>query len=190
MNDILVDLQNRVQELEKKVRVFGKVNIILMLLATALGLGAWHSAAPQSAAVRARSLIIEDEAGRDRIVLGAPVPDPREGKRISASYGMVINDAEGIERFGVGLQASGRMVMGFDAPPGTGDPRNRERINLVADENGGAYIRFVNRKTYVPGRLILDKDDQFYLEFLDFPKGKTISRRISFKGDEKLEQKH
>lgn len=66
---------------------------------------------------------------------------------------------------------------------------NRERINIVADETGGAYIRFVNGKTFVPGRLILDKDDQFYLEFLDFPAGKTISRRVSFKGDEKLEQK-
>jgi len=51
------------------------------------------------------------------------------------------------------------------------------------------FIRFVNRKTYVPGRLILDKDDQFYLEFLNFPEGKTVSRRISFKGDEKLERK-
>ena len=80
------------------------------------------------------------------------------------------------------------MVMGFDAPLGTGDPRNRERINIVADAAGGAYIRFLNRKTFVPGRLILDGKDQFYLEFLDFSEGKTVSRRISFKGEEKVEQ--
>ena len=78
--------------------------------------------------------------------------------------------------------------MGFDAPPGTGDPRNRERIDIVADAAGRAYIRFLNRKTFVPGRLVLDDQDQFYLEFLDFQDGKTVSRRIGFKGEEKVEQ--
>lgn len=32
---------------------------------------------------------------------------------------------------------SDRMVMGLDAPPGKGDDRNRERITIVADEDGG-----------------------------------------------------
>jgi hypothetical protein len=46
----------------------------------------------------------------------------------------------------------------------------------------------MNHKTFVPRRLILDDKDQFYLEFLDFPDGKTISRRISFRGEEKVER--
>jgi hypothetical protein len=142
------------------------------------------SGAQDSKALRVRSLVIEDEAGNDRIVLGAPVPDPREGRRNSPSTGMVINDEKGVERFAVGLQANGRVVMGFDAPPGTGDPRNRERITLVADATGGAYLRFLNRKTHVPGRLVLDDNDQFYLEFLDFAGAKVTTRRIGFKGEE------
>jgi hypothetical protein len=189
MVDTSEDLHERIRRLERRVRIGRSIIAILTFVVIALGLGAWTSVTQQPAVVRARALVIEDEAGRDRIVLGAPVPDPKEGKRISPSVGLVINDAEGLERFGVGLQTNGRLVMGFDAPPGTGDPRNRERINIVADATGGAYIRFLNRKTFVPGRLILDDNDQFYLEFLDFPEGRTISRRIRFNGDERIEQK-
>ena len=61
-------------------------------------------------------------------------------------------------------------------------------MNLVADASGGAYIRFLNRKTFVPGRLVVDAADQFYLEFLDFPEGKTVSRRIGFGGEQTSEQ--
>jgi len=35
----------------------------------------------------------------------------------------------------------------------------------------------------------MDENDQFYLEYLDFPEGKSISRRISFRGDEQIERK-
>jgi hypothetical protein len=39
---------------------------------------------------------------------------------------MIILDPEGFERFGVGLMDNGQMGMGFDAPRGKGDDRNRE----------------------------------------------------------------
>jgi hypothetical protein len=138
--------------------------------------------------VRARGLIIVDDQGRERIIVGAPVPNPKEGIRSNPSTGFVINDPAGYERFGLGLFNDNRVVMGFDAPPGTGDDRNRERINVVADATGGAYLRFLNRKTGVVGRLVLDAADQFYLEFLDLPEGKVVSRRIGFKGEQTLEQ--
>jgi hypothetical protein len=41
------------------------------------------------------------------------------------------------------------LVMGFNAPPGTGDDRNRERFTIVADEKGGAAIRLKDRRTFV-----------------------------------------
>lgn len=143
--------------------------------------------AQDARAIRARSLIIEDAAGRDRIVFGAPLADPQG--RVSPTTGMRINDPQGAERFFVGLFDNNRVVMGFDAPPGTGDPRNRERITLVADANGGAYIRFLNRKTSVPGRLILDEDDRLYLEFNDTVDGKFTTRRIGFGGEQIIQPK-
>lgn len=188
MRHTFEDLQRRVESLEHQIHRGRQRTIALVIGIAALWLSASISDAQETRVLRVRTLIVEDENGRDRVVLGAPVPDPKEGRRASPSVGLVINDPNGLERFGVGLQANGRMVMGFDAPPGTGDSRNRERINIVADANGGAYIRFLNRKTFVPGRLILDDKDQFYLEFLDFPEGKTVSRRISFNGEQIVEQ--
>jgi len=134
--------------------------------------------------MRARGLVIVDDQGHERIMIGAPVPSPKEGARRSASTGIVINDQSGYERFGLGLTDDGQMGMGFDAPRGTGDDRNRERINMVADAKGGSEIRFLNRKTFVAGRLGLDSADQFYVEFLEFPDGKALSRRMMLKGDQ------
>ena len=74
--------------------------------------------------------------------------------------------------------------MGFDAPLGTGDDRNRERINIVADEGGGAYIRFLDRETYVKGRLYLTDDNKILLEFLDFHPDEVVYKRIGFDDEE------
>ena len=177
----------RIDRLERRLRVLGIATTAFAIVAlSALTLPS-VTAQGQAQVLRARGLIIVDEQGRDRIVIGSPVPDPKEGKRLNPSTGMVINDVNGYERFGLGLTQDNRMLMGFDAPPGKGDGRNRERINIVADENGGAYLRFLNRRTSVVGRLIVDDSDQFYLEFLDFPDGKILSRRVGFKGEQTVE---
>jgi hypothetical protein len=181
------DIETRLATLERQQRLFS-----IALAVAVLGLAATASwsvvaQAQDEKTLRVRRLVIEDAAGLDRIVFGAPLMDPQG--RVSPSTGMVINDPKGAERFAVGLFDNGRVVMGFDAPPGTGDPRNRERITLVADAAGGAYIRFLNRKTGVPGRLVLDEDDQLYLEFVDSREGKTTIKRIGFAGERIVEAK-
>jgi hypothetical protein len=177
----------RLATLERRLRQ-GEIALLVAILAS-VGAALWSAAvqAQDGKAIRVRTLIVEDGSGRDRIVVGAPLSDPQG--RVSPSTGMRINDQQGVERFAVGLLDNGRVVMGFDAPPGTGDPRNRERITLVADAAGGAYIRFLNRKTGVPGRLVLDEDDRLYLEFLDSRDGKTMIKRIGFSGERIVEAK-
>jgi hypothetical protein len=138
--------------------------------------------------LKVRGLIIVDERGRERIFVGSPVPDPKEGARRKPATGITINDPAGFERFGVGLFEDNHLIMGFDAPPGTGDERNRERINISADAKGGGYIRFLNRKTFVPGLLQLGEDDRLYLDFLDVQPSKVIRRRIGFNGEQKIEE--
>ena len=188
MATINSELEARVRVIERQLRL---MQVVLTLGILALAVSAFFSGpvrAQDQRALRLRTLVVEDAAGRDRIVFGAPLPDPQG--RVSPSTGMVINDPQGVERFAVGLHENGRVVMGFDAPPGTGDPRNRERITLVADAAGGAYIRFLNRKTGVPGRLILGDDDQLYLEFLDSRDGKTLVKRIGFSGERMIEPRN
>jgi hypothetical protein len=79
------------------------------------------------------------------------------------------------------------MGMGFDAPRGTGDDRNRERINIVADQSGGAYIRFLNRRTSAVGFLSLGEDDRMWLDFVDVQQDKVVRRRLTFAGEEMVE---
>jgi hypothetical protein len=187
MSALNAEFDARVRILERRLR---RLQVVLALGVLAIAVSTFSSGAAQAQdpkALRVRTLVIEDAAGRDRIVFGAPLLDPQG--RVSPSTGMVINDPRGAERFAVGLHDNGRVVMGFDAPPGTGDPRNRERITLVADAAGGASIRFLNRKTAVPGRLILGEDDQLYLEFLEPRDGKTMVKRIGFAGERTIETK-
>lgn len=179
--------ETRIASLERQVRGL-KIGLIVAVVGASVAM-LWSVVvqAQDDKTLRVRRLVVEDASGRDRVVFGAPLPDPQG--RVSASTGMVINDQRGVERFAVGLLDNGRVVMGFDAPPGTGDPRNRERITIVADATGGAYIRFLNRKTGVPGRLILDEDDRLYLEFIDSRDGKTTIKRIGFAGEQIVEAK-
>ena len=43
--------------------------------------------------------------------------------------------------------ASGQPRVVLGAPPGTGDDRNRERVTIVADAQGGAYVRLKQPST-------------------------------------------
>jgi hypothetical protein len=183
MADSITELRDAVRVLDLQLRRCRGLIAVLACLVGVATVSTWMACARGPAILRARGLVIEDERGRDRVVLGAPVPDPAAGERMSPSVGLVINDEHGNERFGLGLDGNSRMGMGFDAPPGTGDPGNLERINIVADETGGAYIRFLDRRTAVVGRLILDEDNRFWLEFLDFPDGQVVRRRIGFGGE-------
>jgi hypothetical protein len=175
-------LEDRIAEIERRIRRYQFALVSIAIIAPTMSL--WMPRVDAQGAqdqIRARTLIIEDANGRDRIVFGAPIREA--AGRISASTGLKILDPSGAERFGMGLLENGQMVMGFDAPPGTGDERNRERISIVADARGGAYIRFLNRKTQIPGRLVLGNDDKLSLEFWENVDGKLTLRVLDFAGD-------
>jgi hypothetical protein len=175
------ELSERVRIIERQLHQY-RVTLVLMVVAAAALAAFTSSVRAQNQVLRTRGLVIEDASGRDRIVVGAPVMEP--SGRESPCTGFRINDPQGAERFGLCLSANGRMVVGLDAPPGKGDDRNRERITLVAYEDGGAHIRFLNRKTGVPGRLVLGPDDKLYLEFNQSVDGKVRVKRIGFDGEQ------
>jgi hypothetical protein len=97
---------------------------------------------------------------------------------------MRINDPNGAERFGVAFMDDGRMVLGLDAPPGTGNDANRERITLAADEKGGAAIRFLDRRTNVVSRMYLDEQNRVWMSFSDFTQTPALIRRYGLSGEE------
>jgi hypothetical protein len=175
------DIETRIQTVERECRNL-RIALVLALI-SALMLTAWTTRTagqqPQSPQVlRVRTLIVEDEAGQPRVVIGAPMPQS------SNRVGLRINDDRGVERLGMSLQPNGSMVLGFDAPPGTGDDRNRERITIVADERGGAHIRFLDRRTSEAGRMYLDQQNQVWLQFSDYAQKPPLTRRFGLSGEE------
>jgi hypothetical protein len=182
-------ISERIVKLERQVARQRIALTGIFLLSTAAVLAGWTFSDQNPDVLRARMLVIEDEHGRNRIVIGAPLPALLEGGReLPARIGMVINDSVGFERWGLSLDHRGSIGMGFDAPPGTGDDRNRERINIWADERGGATIRFLDRQTRVPARMYLDEDNRVWLEFLEFSDEMITRKRLGFTGDEVIEQ--
>lgn len=175
-------IENRLTSLEQQLRRARLLGLSLASIIVCTAGIAWTSAA-QPEVLRVRGIVVVDERGRERIYLGSPVPDPAEGKRIAPGTGLVINDSLGLERFGLSLFPNGSVVMGFDAPRGKGDDRNRERINIVADGEGLGYIRLLGRDTRAKAFLRLDADNQAYLDFVDFPPGKSMRRRFGLQGE-------
>lgn len=132
-------------------------------------------------------LIVVDDKGAPRIVIGQDKPD---AQRISRSTGIIINDESGAERFGVGVMENGQVSLGLDAPPGIGHPM-RDRLGLAVGPDGSSSMMLLNNKTEVPVRLVAS-DEGGGVEFLayDKPNSKVIVKRLTFKGEETKEFHH
>jgi len=180
MPEELESMYARMNRLERQLRVLKIAAVILAVLAIAMALAPKPEAQQPSASMRVRQLIVEDEQGQSRLVLG-PL-DSSSDRRM----GLRINDASGVERFGVAFMDNGNVVLGLDAPPGTGNDANRERITLVADAKGGAYIRFLDRRTNVVSRMYLDDQNRAWMSFSDFTQAPAVVRRYGLSGEEVL----
>ena len=184
MDPSIQSLLTRISVVERQNRQL-RTGFVVFSVVVLIALAVSRPDAQQSGdPLRVRGLIIEDSSGQPRVTIGAPLPV--DGRSTNARTGIRINDPNGVERFALYLLANGRMGMGFDAPPGKGDDRNRERINIVADEDGGAQIRFLDRRTSVPARIYLDDQNQVWVEFSDFTQDPAVRRRIGLKGEETL----
>jgi hypothetical protein len=173
-------LDQRVTTLERQLRRQRYTSLaILALVAFALSLPSLEAQQPADT-LRTRRLIVEDESGRPRITLGAPLTGIG-----TARTGLRISDTKGFERLGMNLFDDGRMVVGIDGPPPTSGPvGNLERINLVADADGTSYIVFKDRRTSVVARLYVDASDRPFLEFSDYTKDPAVRRRIGLASED------
>jgi hypothetical protein len=143
------DLSERVRLVERELRQCPAALLGTVVAAVAIAV-ATSDARAQNQVLRARGPVIEDASRRDRLAIGSPVME--SAGRQSPCTGIRISDPRGAERLGVCLSDNGRMVVGLDAPPGTGHDVNRERITLVAYEDGGAHVGFLNGNTGIPAR--------------------------------------
>ena len=90
---------------------------LLVIVAVCLSAALAHKVEAQSSpsVLRARGLVIEDDQGRARVILGAPLPAVRERKRTgSLTTSMVFLDEDGNDRLTLGEgpnpQANGKIL--------------------------------------------------------------------------------
>lgn len=129
-------LETRVADLERSLRntrICG-AGLLVALLTTAF------TASPRvtpaaSEILRTRGLVIEDEQGRARILLGAPVPSVTERKRRDPATGLVLLGEGGTDRLQLGNVGGPQMGGTVQAriSPATGLQVNDTR----GDERGG-----------------------------------------------------
>jgi hypothetical protein len=136
------------QRLERELRLW-RAAAALGLISVVLGSCATGKRTPAPAidstmVLRVRGIIIEDEQGRPRILLGAPTPTVKERKRADASTGMVVLGPDGSDRLqlgNVGGPQMGGMVQ-QRMSPATGlmvnDDKGDERAGFGVFENGQA----------------------------------------------------
>jgi hypothetical protein len=117
--------------------------IVLILVQTAYTLWATRRERTNGQIVRARGLIITDDTGTERIVIGAPLPDPlifgKRRKRDGPVSGVIIADAAGTERGGyVTDDQAGNALLTLDG-------QGFQTVLLLAEPDGTTTFRLWDR---------------------------------------------
>jgi hypothetical protein len=142
-----------------KLAVYAWLLTVFLLL---LSVWTWGSKAGQESnlqkdVLRVRQLIVVDEKGIDRIVIG-PAPDPQiMGKRVkrrSPGNGIQLNDEKGNERAGIALLDDGSAVVGID------DQSGRERAHLYFIPSRGAGLLLQDGKEAEKISLLIPADGE------------------------------
>lgn len=103
-------------------------------------------------------MLILDEEGYERIVLGDPLPNPAVGGRIyqrkkGRHWGMTINDVDGTERSGYGVWENGQVSLGLDW-------KGSEAVVFFAIPDGTAGLHVASRDGTARSTLTADTDER------------------------------
>ncbi len=120
----------------------------LAFMATAMRNGT----GPVQDEVRAHRVVVVDDQGVERIVLGQ---DPKDTGRRARGAGLFVYDSKGDERGGFSTLDDGSVVLALDAPVGVGDPM-RDRVGMAVFPDGSAYVMLLDNQTRGVAKLIHD----------------------------------
>jgi hypothetical protein len=131
----------RLERLETEVRRMRAVAIAAVIGAVAfVGLASFRGA--REDVLHVRGIVVEDAAGKPRVLIGAPVPNSAQRKRTDAASGIVILGEDGLDRLQLGLvgapQMGGKVQPRIAAATGlmVCDPAGNERAGFGYLANG------------------------------------------------------
>ncbi|WP_206185484.1 hypothetical protein [Sphingosinicella sp. CPCC 101087] len=132
-------MRDEVRRLRRAVRWLGagSIGVVSLFLVAATAL-------PQNENLRVRSLTVVDERGVERVIIGAPVPDPvsrgSRQPRAGAISGIILNGPDGNERGGYGTtDVGGEALLTLDGAEGG------EVFKVVANPDAGASLFVMHR---------------------------------------------
>lgn len=175
-------VEERLVRLERMVRRTRLVAAVLGLSLGALTVTGFAAGQRRTTEeLRTTRLVIVDDAGRVRAVLGQ---DPASTQRRSRAAGLTVYDSTGAERGGFGTMDDGGVVFAMDAPVGIGSPM-RDRIGLVVGADGASYVMLLDNSTRAVAKLQSDGAGGGGVQVFKWDTaGKRVSiRTVTYDGD-------
>ena len=129
-------LEERIASLESGNR---QLRAALLACAAALAL-TWGLACfgrPGGQVLRVRGLVVEDEAGRPRVLIGAPIPEVGGRRRTDRTTGLFILGPNGSDRVALAYPGLPPQVLGKVAQRGTSDGAGIMLNDVEGNERGG-----------------------------------------------------
>jgi hypothetical protein len=165
------DLEMRLNRLHQQLKLFQTISLLAVAVITVglyIALRPQHHSDQSNAVLRLRGLIIEDEKGRDRILIGAPVPKVVGRRRQDDATGLLILNEDGVDRLAVAAPTPNPQMNGHISE------RIGNAAGLMLDDSDG------NERG---GFGVLDNDRRVVLG-LDYPKGSGEALTLSVLPDE------
>jgi len=102
-----------------------------------------HAASPET--LRVREIVVVDDAGKERIVIGAPIPNPIvDGKavkrRVVVGAGIQFKGPDGTERGGIASEDDGSFMFGIDDTSG----HERAHLYYIPSRGSGVFLQSGN----------------------------------------------
>jgi hypothetical protein len=142
LNSHLETLEIRMKRAERSLNlVLCSFLLLLCLFASAV----FRSKSIQAAStetLRVRKLVVLDDAGKERIVIAAPIPDPVVGgktfkRRVAVGAGIQFKEPDGTERGGIASEDDGSFMFGIDDTSG----HERAHLYYIPSRGSGVFLQ-------------------------------------------------
>jgi hypothetical protein len=142
LNSHFQSLEIRMKRTERSLKVVLCSFLLLLCFSASLMLRPKSIQAASPETLRVRKLVVLDDAGKERIVIAAPIPDPvADGKtlkrRVAVGAGIQFKDPDGTERGGIASEDDGSFMFGIDDTSG----HERAHLYYIPSRGSGVFLQ-------------------------------------------------
>jgi hypothetical protein len=168
------DLHTRIERLEKRLKLFQVISFAAGIILAATLYVALQSQVINNISgkvLRVRGLIVEDQNGRERVLIGAPIPNVAGRKRKDEMAGVLILGENGVDRVGI-------------AADPTPDPQIKGTVRGRIGTGAGLYVNDKDGNERGGfGFGVLDNNDRMVLG-MDYPNAASEAITFAVSADE------